>query len=247
MQSARTSHQGRLSLGVDRLDIWIGKDSAKRALRIMDALIKGLETRGFPVNLEGENKTSTVVRIHDQKLAFRITESVNRVERADGSTSRWWRDWDYIPTGRLALEIKERFHGQKVIRDGKIQRLEDCLNRFILLLVKSAEIMKVEALEREARWREYEIEREKERLARRKRELDKVRTEQLLASAKEWQQCHSMRVYIDAVQENASDELKVAETDEWITWAKQKLAILEAKLLQPKLASLESISTHSYW
>ncbi len=90
------------------MDVWVGKDSARRALHIMDALIKGLEARGFPVGLEGDREITTSVLVQDRQIAFGITESVKRIENRASEYS-WGRNRDYIPTGILSLEIKERF------------------------------------------------------------------------------------------------------------------------------------------
>jgi len=249
LQSAYADQYNRLSLGSNRLDIWVGKDSARRALLIMDALIKALERRGYPVSLEGDHKTTTTVEVQDQQIAFGITEAVKRIERIqdDDREYSWGRNWDYIPTGTLALEIKERFHGQKVIRDGKTQRLEDCLNRFTLLLIKAAEIIKIEDVEREARWREYEKEREREQLAQRKRELEKVRSEQFFKSANDWQQCQMVRTYISAITSSENTASNQTEIKAWITWSTEKLETLESKLLNPELIELDSIRAQNYW
>ncbi len=249
LSSAYKGQYNRLSLGVNTVDICVGKDSVRRALRIMDALIKALEVRGYRVSLEGEHNSTTTVKIQDQQIAFGITEAVKRIEviQDDDREYSWGRNWDYIPTGTLTLEIKERFHGQKVIRDGKTQQLEDCLNRFILLLVKSAEIMKIENIEREARRREYEKERERKQLARRKHELEMARTEQLFKSANDWQQCQMVRTYISAVISNENIAPDQTAIKSWIAWTTEKLEALESKLLNPELTELDSIRTQNYW
>lgn len=239
-----TDQYKRLYLG---LNVSVGRDSSKRALRIMDALIKALEKRGFQVSLEGERKTSVNVEINDQQLAFGITESVKRIERTDKNEYRWGREWYYIPTGKLILEIKERFHGQKVIRDGKSQQLEECLNRFIVLLVQAAELIKIRKAEHEVWLLKWEKEREIEQIAQRKRKLDKVRTEELLKSSMEWQQCQMMRVYVSAVKDQAETLSDHSGVEEWLAWAGEKVGALESKLLRPELMKLDSISTQHFW
>ena len=236
----------RLELRNEGLDILVTKDSTRRSLLIMDALVKALEHRGYPVSIE---EGSTTALIQDCKTSFGITEAVKRIELTEGIEVEysWEREWEYLPTGKLSLEIKERFHGQKAIRDGKTQQLENCLNRFILLLVRAAEIMKIEKVEREARWREYEKEREIEQLARWKHELEKVRTEQLSKSSAEWQKCLMMRAYISAVKASSGAQANQPEIEAWIEWATEKLSALESQLLKPELVALDAIKTHSYW
>lgn len=246
ISSAYTDTYNRLEFRSEGLDILVTKDSTRRALLIINALLKALEKRDYPVSIEDG---STTVLIHDRQVSFGITESVKRIELTEGIEVEysWEREWEYLPTGKLTLEIKERFHGQKVIRDGKIQRLEDCLNRFILLLVESVEIMKIEEVEREARWREYEKQREIDQLARRKREMEKVRTEKLFKSSTEWQECQMMRAYISSVRANSEDQAGQLEIKAWIEWATVRLDSLESQLLKPELVKLESIRARFDW
>jgi len=236
----------RLELSSGGLDILVTKDSTRRSLLIMDALLKALEKRGYPVSIEDG---STMVLIQDRHMSFGISETVKRVELTEGADVEysWEREWEYLPTGKLNLEIKEHFQGQKAIRDGKMQRLEECLNRFILLMVKSAEIIKIQEREREARRQEYQKQLEIEQLARRKRELEKVRTEQLVNSSTEWQQCLMIRNYIAAVKTNTPKQSDQSEVEAWITWADEKLDSLESALLKPELINLDSIGTRYSW
>ncbi len=247
LKSAYAGEYNRLSLGRNRLDIWVGKDTARRSLRIMDALIKALEKRGYSVTLEGEYGTTTCALIQDQQISFGIVEAVKRAEKLVDRGYRVAKEYEYTPTGDLSLEIKQLFHGQKVIRDGKTQRLEDCLTRFILLLLKSAEIMKIEQAEHEAWLIEREKERKVEQRAQRKRELKKVRTKQLFKSATEWQQCQMLRNYITSVKTSKIEESEKSEIKDWIDWATERLETMESQLLKPELVKLESISTHYYW
>ena len=247
LKSAYTGEYNRLSLGRNRLDVWVGKGEARRALRIMDALIKALEKRGYSVTLEGEYGTTTCAFIQDKHISFGILEAVKRTEKVVDRGYRLAKEYEYTPTGVLSLEIKQRFHGQKVIRDGKTQHLEDCLNRFILLLVNAAEIMKIEQAKHEVWLQELEKERELEQLAQRKRKLEKVRTEQLFKSANDWQQCQMVRSYISAVKSSKNKVSDETDIKAWITWSTEQLETLESKLLNPELIELDSISDQYYW
>ncbi len=246
LSAAYTDTYNRLVLRSNGLNILVTKDSTRRALLIMDALLKALEKRGYPVSIDDG---STTALIHDCQMHFGITETVKRIELTEGTEVKysWEREWEYLPTGKLTLEIKESFHGQKVIRDGKTQRLEDCLNRFIILLVRSAEIWKKEQADHQARLIEWEKERELEQLARRKRELEKVRLEQLFKSSTEWQQCQLMRTYISVVRDRSNTKSDQSGTGTWLEWAEEKIDELESKLLNPELANMESIGPKHYW
>ena len=53
------------------LDIRVSRDSLRRALRIMDALIKGLLKQGFEVTQQGGSHS---VHVHGEWLGFGISE-----------------------------------------------------------------------------------------------------------------------------------------------------------------------------
>ena len=61
------------------LDIEVTKESIDRAMRVMDALCKGLEERGCEISTENEKKL-TQVTVLDETLSIRIEERIQRIE-----------------------------------------------------------------------------------------------------------------------------------------------------------------------
>jgi hypothetical protein len=73
------------------LDIRVSKDSLDRAMRIMAAIICGLEAEGFSVAVGARQREQTTARIHGQELKFGLIEKVNRVELASPPKGGVWR------------------------------------------------------------------------------------------------------------------------------------------------------------
>src|SRR5262245_59523894 len=115
LRSGKTDEKGMIRpRSVDRLDIRVSPACLDRALRIMDALIKGLEKRAFNVRVKDEPGHPTVVTALKETVHVWIEEKVNQKVKvltkaqAQEQKEHPWRygNWDYLPSGRLALRIK---------------------------------------------------------------------------------------------------------------------------------------------
>ena len=95
------------------LDMRISPQGLKRALRIMDALIKGFEKRKFRVKNEADRFPSTYAEIDGENIHFSIEEKVRQIDHVltkeeqknkDSYSMSFIPRWDYIPTGILRSE-----------------------------------------------------------------------------------------------------------------------------------------------
>lgn len=136
----------------DCLDIHVSKDSLPRALRIIDTLIKFLESKGFEVSLsEGQ----TMVKILNidvgmslgEELIRRRLKAVNH--RLEGYYEFGYRlyETNATPSGRLFLAIHDEesrvgMGHHLTWRDTEITRLEDTLQRFVTGLARVAALKK---------------------------------------------------------------------------------------------------------
>ena len=247
------------------LDVRVSKPRLKRALLIMDALIRNLEKCGFVVACSDE-QCETRASIMGIDVPFRIDEFVTEKRRKGGegvvSVSRGpefilHRHRDFrtmVPSGRLTLSIdvdRCRWYSRGGLRvrwsDGAKHRIEDHLNDFIAGVVQIASVMKVKKDENDKWEREYKAKQELEAEAERRRlaKMAKIKAEQkrvddLMEAAGCWQESKILRDYIEAVKKRAvergEDVGPVSETGQWLTWAGQ-----HADRLDPLKASPPSI------
>jgi hypothetical protein len=152
-----------------------------------------------------------------------------------------------VPSGALCLKIGERFGGagRRTWCDGKRQRVEECLNSFVVGISKATAAdleWKIES-ERRAREREEEERREEER--RRLKLANERKLWALLTEASSWQQSQQIRAYIGAVKDRAAQLATSAESEQglnsWIAWA-----LREADALDP-LASGSYCTREDRW
>jgi len=141
------------------LDVSVGPKNLKRALRIMDAIIRELERQEFDLKTEHNYKSSNLyVSIDKAKLYLRIREKSYRVtNEPDESGGYNWKHpkFEHFPDGKLRLEIATFHSGDpdKVIRDTKKKTLESQLDKFFpyFLHVAQKEQKHIEKLEAQRR------------------------------------------------------------------------------------------------
>ncbi|MDQ7788209.1 MAG: hypothetical protein RDU01_11460, partial [Thermodesulfovibrionales bacterium] len=115
--------------------------------------------------------------------------------------------------------------------DGKKARLENCLNDFVIGLIRASSVLRSRDLQREIERREWE-ELERQRIEKERAiQEEKERVSALLQDVKNWNKSKQIREYIDAVKEQASrDNGKVtpdSELGKWFTWAAQQADYLD--------------------
>jgi hypothetical protein len=233
-ERSRFTYRGQRQASQAAVDV--APDSLPRALRILDTLIRALEERDFPVTIDRESDAlRAVVAVQDTTVGIRLEERRKQVEIAPSASDVVLSDaypWRSNPrkeaqyTGKFALKIAEDW--AKGVRrkwaDGKTQRVEDCLNAFVVGLVQAAEAKK----QAQAEWEEQQRRREEERRRRfeeeRQRQEEARRGRQLEEEATAWAKAEQLRAYVAAVREHAEQaggvepESKVAR---WLAWAER--------------------------
>jgi len=178
----------------------------------------------------------------NQKIQISFEEPVRKVERVltphekkDLEKHPWmsFEKYKYVPSGELVLKINNVYWGN--IRhswaDGKKARLENCLNDFVIGLIKASSVLRSKDLQEE-------IERqEREEIERRRTEKERVIQEEkervfaLLQDVKNWHTSKQIREYIEAVKEQAIRDNGTVTPDselgKWLTWATQQADYLD--------------------
>lgn len=215
------------------LDVRVSGDALPRALRVMDALLKGLNERGFQLRLY-EDDRQTLVSVRGTDLPVRLEEEYKRVEVEPDRVvfSQVVDDlpprtrYDFQPTGELKLMIPADSHRipgvRKTWADGKTQEVEALLNSFVVGLVRAAVVKKKRDREREKRRRKREKEHHNRRERKRQLKEEKERRKELLDKAEAWGRAEKLRGLIEAVrrQGQSQESAEVAEKlQAWIMWA----------------------------
>lgn len=251
LQSAKTDDNRLIVLPEKSpLSLRVSKDSLRRALLIMDALLKGLEQRGYQV------AGGPTVRVLDCDLSFSIAEALDteREQPQDHDLSGRYEfghsrfNTKRVPSGRLSLSIDAPGYWangcRKTWRDSKKQRIEDRLNQFVAGLIRVAG-RKKEYEEEQRRKEEERQERERRRKeeAERRAELRRLfkaeqeRVNSLVQEAESWTASQTLRRYIEArrqkhIAENGTIEIG-GEFAQWFVWATQQADRLDPMKTSP--------------
>ena len=125
----------------------------------------------------------------------------------------------------LTLRIKNWANGtfRKSWTDGKKQRLEDCLNDFIIGLHRTALVEKEDRRAREERQRLWEEEKRRKEEEENLRREEQRRIQCLEHQINNWFKSQQIRFYLSVVREAAICKYGHIEAgsklDKWLTWA----------------------------
>jgi hypothetical protein len=180
------------------LDIIASENGLDRALRVMDAVGKALKDRGFCLLIDENNKTivsilGETVEISLEEMVIRKQKPLTKSQEKQKASGDWLYprpEYDYFPTGKLSLKIKNIFWRDKLRRtwsDGKKQKLEDLLNAFIVGLIRAAIGIKEKKLQLE-KWEQERKEKERRRQElQQKKEAEERKLWALYSDSQCWQ------------------------------------------------------------
>jgi len=228
LKDARPDTYGRVQASPGEVvSVSVSPSETGRALRILDALVKGAKSVGWPVRgaSAGKHGTSHFV-IADEEVPFRVTERTTREEKPESERSFLDTKYRYHPTGQFRLEFPfdhPKPWGQKKWRDTETRDLEDVLPSILERAHEAAYGVKERREERRQFQRELQRKVEKREERRRRRIEEKRRREKLEEEAERWSQARSLRGYIREVRSRAEREeiapQKREEVEEWLEWA----------------------------
>lgn len=223
--------RGLVSSGPGTLHIRVSPASKVRALRILDALVKACEIRGFEVR-SSEIRASamsvqdaeTIVRVYGEDVRLTLEEKCRSVEHVLTATERkdlargsgsWIPKHDIVPTGLLSLQIAY-FLSKTTWKDNAKTRLEACLNDVMVALVQTAIlVVRPERLRQEAQQREWKERARQEGVERHRREI-------LKKALEEWRYARSLDEFLAALRTamvNAEiDPVGSSAQAEWLRW-----------------------------
>lgn len=213
------------------LDVLVTQTTLDRALRIMDALLKALENRGLTIEVTAPQEAEqpshhwtrgvTRVLVEDEWVEFGLSEQEDAI-RAPASEppkhlSDWQRDYwirehtpapQYVPNGNLAIQIKtgEGLGVRRTWRDGKSQRVENCLSSFIVHLEATAKAIKDQREREERRRREWAEQQRRWEEERQRRWEEERRIKELREQLERWRLARDVRTYVEEIRATVREQ-----------------------------------------
>jgi len=217
-----------------QLDIDVSKAQWRRALRIMDALLKAFEARGWTIALGTGDDRKSYVTILGQRLTFGIREVLKKVANPPPKPERLVNGTVYTPfhrkyrderSGLLAFVMRYSWgHGvQKCWPETKTRPLEERLSDFIVSLVTVAHEFVESAKRRAEMERERQEAEEQRRAEERRREAEVARVRALHRQSVRWETSKRVHSYLKAVRAVAESQPGGLQADSdfsnWLAWA----------------------------
>lgn len=132
---------------------------------------------------------------------------------------------EHVPTGELSLSILDAsYHSARSSwRDGKRQRVEECLNAFVSSLYLTSDAIKANRIEWERRRKEAEEEERRRWEERCRLEEEAQRTKELEDVIRQWRFAQDVRAYVAEARKMVSDaNLTITANgplDKWLQFA----------------------------
>jgi hypothetical protein len=218
-------------------DVWVSRPQLRRALLILDAIVRGVEERGGSF-VKGLGLTNHLVaEFPEGEMAFKIAEQMEHnwtpTKREYHPSGGYYQhhEWRYVPKGPLAFYILEyRPTGaRKAWRDGKRQRVEDCVPAIVECLQEYPKLARQEReqqawenAESQRRWHEEYLRRSApERLEKMMGDLKK----HIQRQSRLWERAKNLRNYLAAWEATVLGSGKAAAADgweqRWLTWGRE--------------------------
>ncbi|MRK21539.1 hypothetical protein [Pseudomonas sp. JG-B] len=218
------------------LDVRVSEAMQARAGRLMDALIKAVERRGYRIEVHDQ---CTQLELLGVSLDLQLLEDSvrrpyeptprQRAQLARGE-SVYLPQWQFVPTGKLTIQAAHGFAGR--IADSARAPIEEKLNALIVMMGRWAVKTLVEREERERLAAERRAQREIALAQKALQEAERQRLRQLEIQARNWRRALLIRDYIAAAELQQHGEMPV-EQRQYLDWARAKADWLDPLVRAP--------------
>ena len=226
LKSRKADEYGMIHSGDDCVDIRISPANYKEVLRVLDALFKWFEKKGYEIDVSA--RYGTYIKIDDEEIQIAVEEKSTVIKTTLVNNGYWSRtEREYAPSGKVSLLIKSYAGGsRRTWSAGKLYTLEELLPNFIEGIFKFVTVKKENSIRREKEEKEREEARTLKKYNVHCAELERNMIEQLEKQAKDWSFTVQLQSYISAVENKAKthNENIPIDTLQWLEWAKQHLA-----------------------
>jgi hypothetical protein len=217
----------------DVLSARIHPGSTGRLLRIVDALIKGFERRGFelrPGKRDARIASGLQIIVDEEFFALAIEERMRRethkptaeeLSRKRRGLYVYMKNYDYVPTGEFTLKIEPCYSSglQSTWRDTRHRRIEGRLTEVMISLRRHAALRKVERERSRRRAARFEREQQRRAELRERVENERRAVADLEDKFDAWRRAERIRTFV-AEAEKAAISPDDRDLSDWTRWAR---------------------------
>jgi hypothetical protein len=202
------------------IDVRVSKGSARRAMKLMDILIKRVEASGLNIKIapkdpvyDASSHGLTFVSDGKERVQVSVIEKTARRENPAWNRDNWRENrYSYTSTGQLSLALDADFYRSRTWTDKRGHRIEEYLDAVVTSILQSLEDHRNARLEADqSRLREIERQRIQAEAERQTREQAK-RIEQLKDWAKAWTEAEQLRAFLSAWEKRTEGDQGAIES-----------------------------------
>lgn len=230
---------GCVRFAASGISLRVSPSGVPRAVRILDALLKGFELRGFLLSKQARAQSiDELIEIEGEFFSFSIDEVSRRVEHVltpddvkerEARKRMSWDEivkyrsnepqWDFRPSNQFTIK---RGYSTIVARDTARTAVEDRLWEVPSILIRAAFDRRQEAREDNKR-REHlaRLEFRKDQ-QRHLRELESEAAERLSSFARRWEKAQAVRRFIAAAEQAEAPADLADKRRRWLEWANRQ-------------------------
>ena len=157
-----------------------------------------------------------------------------------------------MPSGELGIYIDEAwYYASRSVRvtwrDGKRQRLENCLGAIVVAFVEAAKAIKEDRQAREEQERQWRDEERRRRLARWEAMEHERRCKALDEELSRWRLCTELRAYVEMrTRRGPSEDVDPSKAAAWFEWITRYADSIEEHVLESTGPTPEPFDENSY-
>lgn len=212
--------------------VWVSMKHLRRAILILDAVVKGLEERGATFDEKDEPTCVFHAKLPSGSVLFRLSEDIKDTKELAKQTPVGGGficeyEWRRKPLDKLTFEIPQRYPkgARKKWRDSQTYQIEDkiseIMEQILILPAWERESLETEDREREEAnqrfWQEYKRRSAPDRLEKQTEELKKLVEEK----QHEWVKARGAREFLAACEDtmrSGSSGLLEEWQRQWLQW-----------------------------
>lgn len=244
--------------GKNAFSVTVGPDLTIRALRVLDALVRAVETQGWSIK---RSENGLQLCPDNEAVGFTLVEQTERVphnitneereaqsrfeiRRASAARRGAWfgvgsppqvPEWDYRPTGRLVLQLDPNPYAfgtarglRRTFNESRSRRLEDQIGKIIETLAARAAATKEIRRLQAEREAQWADEAARRKEAERRQRLEVKRLEFLERQLERHAMVRQLQGFLERYDTFDLSDEPDAET--FLTWARGRLATLDNEL-----------------
>lgn len=210
------------------LKVSVSKDSLKRAMRILDTILKESIRQGYQVGTGTRyDRHHTFIQVGEDKAYLSLQEEGKQIKTKIEKPKYSWEEYEYerYTNGKLKLSISSSFYGysSRKISDTKTQTIEERLDKFFPILLEIIEDERISRIKNEEAKRLAEINRKIREKKEREYQAEIKRREELEEQSNLFTKSEYINQFIQEVESKIKlrnlDQEQLDRFNEWKNWA----------------------------